>query len=50
MSNTENRAVVLARRPDGNPVPKDFRVEAQPWPELLDGQFRMLKKPGAVRA
>ena len=40
MSETVNRAVVLARRPDGNPVPADFRVEEQPWAALADGQFR----------
>lgn len=40
MSTAINNAVVLARRPDGNPVPEDFRVEEQPWVELAEGQFR----------
>lgn len=39
MSDRNNRAVVLARRPDGNPVPEDFGVEELPLPELAEGQF-----------
>jgi NADPH-dependent curcumin reductase CurA len=35
----ENRRFLLVRRPDGTPRPEDFRLEAQPLPELGDGQF-----------
>lgn len=33
-----NRRFVLAKRPEGAPVPEDFRLETQPVPELGDGQ------------
>src|SRR5438477_4014647 len=33
-----SRHVVLARRPEGQPVPEDFRVEARELPELADGR------------
>lgn len=36
---TVNRRVVLARRPDGNPVPEDFRLEEGPVPEIADGEM-----------
>ncbi|MEE4193305.1 MAG: NADP-dependent oxidoreductase [Halieaceae bacterium] len=36
---TVNRSVVLARRPDGNPVEDDFRVESAELPALNDGEF-----------
>ena len=36
---SNNRSVVLARRPDGNPVEEDFRVESEPLSALSDGQF-----------
>ncbi len=36
---TLNHSVVLARRPDGNPVEDDFRVESAPLPPLADGEF-----------
>ena len=35
---TENTSVVLARRPDGNPSPEDFRLERAPLPEPGPGQ------------
>jgi len=35
-----NRSVVLARRPQGNPVPADFRVVESGWPALGAGEFR----------
>ena len=35
---TRNTSVVLARRPDGNPVPEDFRLEETPLPEPQAGQ------------
>ena len=33
-----NTSVVLARRPQGNPVPSDFRLESGPIPEPMEGQ------------
>jgi NADPH-dependent curcumin reductase CurA len=36
----QNRSVVLARRPVGDPVVADFRVQASAWPELRPGEFR----------
>jgi NADPH-dependent curcumin reductase CurA len=35
---TTNTSVLLARRPDGNPVPEDFRLEETPIPEPASGQ------------
>lgn len=35
----DNRSVVLARHPDGNPVEEDFRVESAAIPDLTDGEF-----------
>jgi NADPH-dependent curcumin reductase CurA len=35
-----NRSVVLARRPRGNPVVDDFRVEDTEWRRLGAGEFR----------
>ena len=35
---TVNRKVVLASRPDGNPVPENFRMEEEPRPEIGEGQ------------
>ena len=35
---TTNASVVLARRPQGNPVPEDFRVETLPMPAPGPGQ------------
>ncbi|MEZ5742994.1 MAG: NADP-dependent oxidoreductase [Sphingomonadaceae bacterium] len=35
---TVNRKVVLASRPDGNPVPENFRMEEEPKPQIEDGQ------------
>lgn len=35
----ENRRWLLVRRPEGRPRPEDFRLEAQPVPELAEGQF-----------
>lgn len=34
-----NRRFLLVRRPQGRPVPDDFRLETQPLPELADGEF-----------
>ncbi|QQS12691.1 MAG: NADP-dependent oxidoreductase [Rhodospirillales bacterium] len=34
----DSRHVVLARRPDGVPVPEDFRVERRALPPLADGR------------
>ena len=36
---TINRQVVLARRPNGYPVPGDFRLEEAPLPAVGPGQF-----------
>jgi NADPH-dependent curcumin reductase CurA len=36
---TTNRCVVLARRPQGTPVPDDFRVESRPVGTVADGQI-----------
>ncbi len=36
---TLNRSVVLARRPDGNPVEADFAVQSAELTPLADGQF-----------
>jgi NADPH-dependent curcumin reductase CurA len=35
-----NRSVVLARRPQGDPVADDFRVEDTEWRDLRPGEFR----------
>lgn len=35
---TVNRKVVLASRPDGAPVPANFRLEEEPMPEIAEGQ------------
>jgi NADPH-dependent curcumin reductase CurA len=35
-----NRSVVLARRPSGDPVAEDFRIEQTPWRPLEAGEFR----------
>lgn len=35
---TDNTSVVLARRPDGNPVPEDFALQTAPIPEPEQGQ------------
>lgn len=35
-----NRSVVLARRPSGDPVVDDFRIEETPWRPLAAGEFR----------
>jgi len=37
----DNHSVVLARRPDGNPQPDDFRVVKTAVPEPGAGQFLM---------
>lgn len=34
-----NRRFTLARRPDGMPVPDDFRLVEEPTPALAEGQF-----------
>jgi NADPH-dependent curcumin reductase CurA len=36
---TKNRRIVLAKRPQGEPSPADFRLEAAPIPELKDGEI-----------
>ena len=36
---TVNRRIVLARRPDGNPVPEDFRLEECPMPDIAEGEM-----------
>jgi len=36
---TQNRRFLLIRRPQGTPVPEDFRLETEPVPELSEGQF-----------
>lgn len=36
---TVNRKVVLASRPDGAPVPANFRLEEGPLPEIRDGEL-----------
>lgn len=38
---TANSSVVLARRPDGNPRPEDFRLEQSPLPASGPGQVLM---------
>ncbi|MDB5592280.1 MAG: NADP-dependent oxidoreductase [Enterovirga sp.] len=38
MTSTENRRVVLASRPEGEPRPENFRLETVPRPEPGDGQ------------
>lgn len=35
----DNRRFLLQRRPDGEPVPEDFELVAEPTPELEEGQF-----------
>jgi len=41
MSDIRNTRIVLVRRPDGEPVDEDFRIETVPAPELADGQVRV---------
>ena len=36
---TENRRFLLVRRPQGEPVPDDFKLVTEPLPELAEGQF-----------
>ena len=36
-----SRHVVLSRRPNGQPVPEDFRVETRELPELADGRVTL---------
>lgn len=36
---TTNRRFLLRRRPEGEPVPKDFELVEEPLPELAEGQF-----------
>ena len=36
---TDNTSVLLARRPNGNPVPDDFTLATEPLPDLEEGQF-----------
>lgn len=36
---TINRRFLLLRRPDGIPVPEDFKLDPQPLPTLDEGQF-----------
>src|SRR3954468_1769595 len=36
---TINRRFLLVRRPDGTPAAEDFRLDPQPLPELVEGQF-----------
>ena len=40
-SPTKNRRIVLAKRPQGEPTPTDFRLEEVPIPELKDGEILM---------
>jgi NADPH-dependent curcumin reductase len=35
----KNRRIVLAKRPQGAPVPEDFRLEKVPLPEPDEGQL-----------
>ncbi len=37
----KNRRIVLARRPQGEPTPDDFRLEEVPIPALKDGEILM---------
>jgi NADPH-dependent curcumin reductase CurA len=39
VANLENRRIVLARRPDGKPVPDCFRFERVPVPEIRAGEI-----------
>lgn len=41
MSETTNTRVLLARRPQGEPVDEDFTLETIPVPDLEDGQVRV---------
>ncbi len=36
---TKNRRIVLAKRPQGEPTPADFRLEETPIPALKDGEL-----------
>jgi NADPH-dependent curcumin reductase CurA len=36
---TQSRRIVLARHPQGEPTPADFRLETRPIPELKDGEI-----------
>jgi NADPH-dependent curcumin reductase CurA len=38
---TRNRRIVLAKRPQGEPTPADFRLEEAPIPALKDGEILM---------
>jgi NADPH-dependent curcumin reductase len=40
-SPTKNRRIVLAKRPQGEPTPTDFRLEEVPIPALKDGEILM---------
>ena len=40
-SPTKNRRIVLAKRPQGEPTPADFRLEEAPIPALKDGEILM---------
>ena len=40
-SPTKNRRIVLAKRPQGEPTPADFRLEEVPIPALKDGEILM---------
>src|SRR5678815_5517898 len=37
----KNRRIVLAKRPEGEPTPADFRIEEVPIPALKDGEILM---------
>jgi NADPH-dependent curcumin reductase CurA len=37
----KNRRIVLAKRPEGEPTPSDFRLEEVPIPALKDGEMLM---------
>jgi NADPH-dependent curcumin reductase len=37
----KNRRIVLAKRPEGEPTPSDFRLEEAPIPALKDGEMLM---------
>jgi len=37
----KNRRIVLAKRPEGEPTPTDFRLEEAPIPALKDGEMLM---------
>lgn len=39
MSHYQNRAIVLAKRPQGEPKDNDFRLETEPVRALQDGEI-----------